>query len=411
MSFISQFTYKAWTIFSHTTDEEKPKMKNICWRIGNVPSSWTEAVLGKHLQEIDASRELKLVWLSLFPALTGNTQTAVLRLSEDAPGFFRDLNPYDSHPFKISTGSEVEAEEEVDLNIDCHFHGLTPLNTPKGDDIIDVIAVTGLSGHAFGSWRNRNSSRMWLMDFLPKDIGENLRILTYGYDSDLRTKGKRSMLEFRRKFLQNLMIARGSRVDTSRPIIFIGHSLGCLIITQALLQCVTDNDKDGILESTRAVFFFGAPHGGLEVDSLVEMVENITDGNRQSTRLKLLEQLREDSEFLEDQKERLITVWARPTLRLFSFYELKETPTVVQDSQGNWDRKGEAVQLVKNISSLLFLPSESRYSVDGNHSDMVKFMSQVDVTYQTVVRSLENVLSEHRKASQQRLVGKKQSTY
>lgn len=62
------------------------------------------------------------------------------------------------------------------------------------------------------------------------------------------------------------------------------------------------------------------------MESLVAMVEDITSSNKQSTRLKLLEQLREDSEFLEDQRERLIHIWAR--LRIISFYEMNETPTV-----------------------------------------------------------------------------------
>lgn len=76
--------------------------------------------------------------------------------------------------------------------------------------------------------------------------------------------------------------------------------------------------------------FFGAPHSGLNVDSLVEMVGSITSENQQSTRHKLLEQLREDSEFLEDQRERLVQVWSNPRLRLFSFYELQTTPTVIK---------------------------------------------------------------------------------
>lgn len=36
-----------------------------------------------------------------------------------------------------------------------------------------IIAVTGLAGHAFGSWRSRGSPRMWLRDLLPKDIEDN----------------------------------------------------------------------------------------------------------------------------------------------------------------------------------------------------------------------------------------------
>lgn len=56
------------------------------------------------------------------------------------------------------------------------------------------------------------------------------------------------------------------------------------------------------------------------------MVEDLTSSNKQSTRLRLLEQLREDSEYLEEQRERLIHIWSN--MRIYSFYELKDTPTV-----------------------------------------------------------------------------------
>src|SRR5215472_10987248 len=47
-----------------------------------------------------------------------------------------------------------------------------------------IIAVTGLAGHAFGSWKSKGRPEMWLRDFLPESI-PNARILTYGYDSRL----------------------------------------------------------------------------------------------------------------------------------------------------------------------------------------------------------------------------------
>jgi hypothetical protein len=52
-----------------------------------------------------------------------------------------------------------------------------------------LIFVTGLAGHAFGSWKATNSYTMWIRDFLAGDIehrqAPRVRILTYGYDSRL----------------------------------------------------------------------------------------------------------------------------------------------------------------------------------------------------------------------------------
>jgi hypothetical protein len=74
-----------------------------------------------------------------------------------------------------------------------------------------VIAVTGLAGHAFGSWRNRETLQMWLKDFLPYDI-PNLRVLTYGYDSSLvgTSRTDSSLLDYQRNFIQAIENARRS---------------------------------------------------------------------------------------------------------------------------------------------------------------------------------------------------------
>jgi hypothetical protein len=65
------------------------------------------------------------------------------------------------------------------------------------------------------------------------------------------------------------------------------------------------------------------------VDDLVSMVKDITSSSsssQQSRRLRLLEDLREDSDFLDDQRERLISIWEK--MKIISFYEKRDTKTV-----------------------------------------------------------------------------------
>lgn len=77
-----------------------------------------------------------------------------------------------------------------------------------------IIAVHGLSGHAFGSWATFNDHSgqftMWLKDFLPEDV-QNVRILTYGYESRLdKTTTMSRLLDYRRAFLREVVDSRGS---------------------------------------------------------------------------------------------------------------------------------------------------------------------------------------------------------
>lgn len=74
--------------------------------------------------------------------------------------------------------------------------------------ICSIIAVTGLAGHAFGSWKARGSSYMWLRDFLPHEI-PNVRVLVYGYDTKLPgSQSTASIAELSRKFLESVKTIR-----------------------------------------------------------------------------------------------------------------------------------------------------------------------------------------------------------
>ncbi|KAF8244089.1 hypothetical protein K440DRAFT_559851, partial [Wilcoxina mikolae CBS 423.85] len=95
--------------------------------------------------------------------------------------------------------------------------------------VYSVIAITGLGGHAFGSWRNRKTRAMWLHEFLPQQL-ENIRIMTYGYDSSLKDPNGANLTDYRRGFIEQLENARVN--CPKRPLIFIGHSLGGILVLQ-----------------------------------------------------------------------------------------------------------------------------------------------------------------------------------
>jgi hypothetical protein len=52
-------------------------------------------------------------------------------------------------------------------------------------NISSLIAISGLGGHAFGSFKEKGGSYMWLRDSLPNDLPRT-RILVFGYDTPLK---------------------------------------------------------------------------------------------------------------------------------------------------------------------------------------------------------------------------------
>ena len=130
--------------------------------------------------------------------------------------------------FNARPGDELLRSEDKD------FYGFTPLYTPEGDIEVDIIAITGLAGHAFGSWAA--SPHMWLRDFLPEDL-PRARILLYGYDSNLAgSQSKNILTDLSNTFVVKLHTMRSLSRSELRPIVLIGHSLGCLIIKDALIE-------------------------------------------------------------------------------------------------------------------------------------------------------------------------------
>jgi hypothetical protein len=87
---------------------------------------------------------------------------------------------------------------------------LVPTNDPHtlADQPRSIIAITGLDGHAYGSWRGKgNLGRMWLRDFLSKDL-PTCRTMTYGYNSKLSTHGVDTIMDYGRGLIEDLKKVR-----------------------------------------------------------------------------------------------------------------------------------------------------------------------------------------------------------
>lgn len=53
------------------------------------------------------------------------------------------------------------------------------------------------------------------------------------------------------------------------------------------------------------------------------------------------------------------------------------------------------MRVVSNLSALLYVRREHRFSVNEDHTNMVKFMSRVDSTYLTVVLHMKKSVDQY----------------
>lgn len=163
-------------------------------------------------------------------------------------------------PAVLGTSSAGGTSKDNEGPLHVKELGLTQIDGRPVDHpfIADVVFVHGLQGHPRRTWESKSPSKpaktfqdrlkrislsktktptleaqdvakpLWPADILPRDF-ENVRILTFGYDSKV-TKGfmgptsKNGIFQHGNSFLRALSRIRSN--CSGRPIIFVAHSLG-----------------------------------------------------------------------------------------------------------------------------------------------------------------------------------------
>jgi hypothetical protein len=132
-----------------------------------------------------------------------------------------------------------------------------------------IIAVHGLNprskndrDHAWDTWRKPSGSqgRLWLRDDLPQHVPET-RIFLYEYNSTaVYGKDKDTFIGKANELLEAIRIERDDM--ESRPILLLGHSMGGLLIKQALINAHNNPKYTPIKDATTGLAFFATPHHG-----------------------------------------------------------------------------------------------------------------------------------------------------
>ncbi|KAH0556219.1 hypothetical protein GP486_005853, partial [Trichoglossum hirsutum] len=323
-------------------------------------------------------------------------------------------------PGNDSSDDDIALSREYEQNIiiDSHFEGFTPMSSFENDadHKIDIVAVSGLGGHAFGSFKERGGKHMWLRDALPIDL-PNARVLIYGYHTKLANSRSFQDLEaLASTFRASLGAIRSQYTDNTRwkPLIFIGHSLGGVAVLiqkadrtlKALIQMNEGNRMDkSNFASTCGILFFGVPNQGIDISSLIPMVMD-------QPNMLFLMSLGKESGYLRDRHRAFCKAFTSRDTKIISFYETEESPTA--QKHGNyWSMTGPRAVLVDSSSATHGRPWESEahhiQAINRNHSDIVKFSLQ-DKYYYVVLQHLRQLAADAIDLTQNRFPEPKELT-
>ncbi|PMD31444.1 putative SesB-related regulatory protein [Hyaloscypha variabilis F] len=264
-----------------------------------------------------------------------------------------------------------------------HSYGLKVLEEPQNAAgiVFDVVFVHGLRGSIETTWRHNRTGAYWPRDFLSKDLS-NCRIFAFGYDADIVNFWNPASKNRIGNHAENLIGAlAGEReiTDTnSRKIIFIGHSLGGLVIQQAL--CHSKNSVEEhiqkIHECTAAIMFLGTPHFGADMAKWAAFGSHMSDSFKR-TNSDIVNVLKLGSEMLANIQGNFHSILrtrekSDQRIQITCFYEELALSYV-----------GEVVPMHSAI-----LPSYPSYGIHANHMDMTKFPSCDDAGYGSIRREL-----------------------
>ena len=168
----------------------------------------------------------------------------------------------------------------------------------------------------------------WPRDLLPTTIPHG-RILTYGYDTNLRhvlgpPLNQATVYDIAWNFLAALEAER--RANPARPIIFIAHSLGGIVVKEMLRRAsgceVRYPHLYSVFKSTAGVVFFGTPHRGADPRGFLQHVaEKLVRALGISANEQIVNALLPSSERLKELREEFGPIANDRDWMLHSFQE------------------------------------------------------------------------------------------
>ncbi|KAI0523877.1 Alpha/Beta hydrolase protein [Xylaria bambusicola] len=240
----------------------------------------------------------------------------------------------------------------------------------------NIVAVHGLNGHYRNTWTDKpgsSAAKIWLSDLLPLKL-PGCRVMSYEYDASVESMAVGTVRDIARRMTQEFKDKRESDV----PIVFIAHSLGGIVIKQALVLAEqSPTDFPAMTEQTKGIVFFGTPHRGADAATWGALVTRIVGNAFPLAHFRFMNFLKKNSEGLYKVSEdfrHLASNYA-----IVSFYEEHAYNRI-------WGKV-----IVDKDSATMSLQHEDYMMLSGTHTSMCRF-SEDDDRFGAVWRRIQRAV-------------------
>jgi len=228
------------------------------------------------------------------------------------------------------------------------------------------------------AWTDAQTGVLWIRDLFPH-ARYKARRLIYEYDAErLMGHGGRaeeSILDEAMSLVTHLVADRELQDAVARPIVFICHEFGGLLVKRALAYSHSRSSPNiehvrYIFRSTFAILFMSTPHQGFGKEALM-----LSRGYGSQGPNHFALSLMENSEVIQE-----ITDQFAPLLKYFRVYNFWEQLTT---SSG-----GKPFFVVDRPSAAPAWDNVDQCGINASHSAMIKFSTHKAPGYQLVLATL-----------------------
>ncbi|KAI0808469.1 hypothetical protein GGR55DRAFT_696601 [Xylaria sp. FL0064] len=264
---------------------------------------------------------------------------------------------------------------------------------------VDIVAVHGLGSNVDWSWtwqdkKGHRSPVHWLKDanMLPSVV-PHARILIYSYESRWHSDAPKTRLELcGEELVKSLHDFRSDAPE--RPIIFVAHSLGGLVVLYGLLYADRSEKLKYLPASTVGFVPLGTPFRGTAMQSLAKKVTWLMSslGSHDG----IITDLERDGKHLADQVHTFSELRNRLDIPITCFFELYDSDYGKMIALAGLARR----KVVEEESS--HIPGWGRVQLYADHFQLNKFAGPDDRSFLLVSNELYTMCTNWKRVVERR---------
>ncbi|ORY61452.1 ankyrin repeat-containing domain protein [Pseudomassariella vexata] len=271
------------------------------------------------------------------------------------------------------------------------------LYVPTSAAKVDIVFVPGLATDPEISWKSNKGDFNWIshQDGIVRDFTK-ARALLYQYESSW--KGPLQVKQFMHNIASTLLTCLNTLREgcERRPIVFVAHSMGGLVVAKAVTLTDSRQDRCGTMfESIAGCIFFGTPFHGAHAAAAAHMLSTIGARFDLAIPSKLLDMMKPGDESLTELRNEFARLAGKLSQKIQLFYFWEEQPT-------DFAKQAKlpsffSLAVPKTVSELVSRESATLEDVDGmglacTHQESVEFDSARDGRYQLVPDPLKKII-------------------